>query len=214
MRRASLLPVVFATYSLAYLDRANFGFGAAAGLAQTLGITESRTALLGALFFLGYFAFQIPGHAVGTSRQPHASGVCRVACVGRTGGADGSHSQLCVAGGGPSAAGRCGEHRLSRDAAAAHTVVYARGTVACQHHPDARQPDHGALDVRDDGLPDSALRLAAHVHLEGLPAMLWAFVWLRTMRDGPRHASWMPTAEADALEAAIHADQPRVLPQA
>src|SRR5579875_1616530 len=64
MRRAFLLPVAFLTYSLAYLDRANYGFGAAAGLAQTLHITESRSALLGALFFLGYFAFQIPGMLV------------------------------------------------------------------------------------------------------------------------------------------------------
>jgi len=30
-----LLPAVFATYSVAYLDRANFGIGAAAGMAAT-----------------------------------------------------------------------------------------------------------------------------------------------------------------------------------
>jgi MFS family permease len=60
-RRALLLPVFFLTYALAYIDRANYGFGAAAGMARTLHITEGRTALLGALFFLGYFAFQLPG---------------------------------------------------------------------------------------------------------------------------------------------------------
>ena len=58
-----LLPVVFVTYSLAYLDRANYGFGAAAGLAQSLNISSSRSALLGSLFFLGYFFFQVPGAA-------------------------------------------------------------------------------------------------------------------------------------------------------
>ena len=58
-----LLPAVFVTYSLAYLDRANYGFGAAAGLAKTLHITNSQTALLGSLFFLGYFFFQVPGIA-------------------------------------------------------------------------------------------------------------------------------------------------------
>ena len=47
-----ILPAVFITYSLAYLDRTNYGFGAAAGLAQTLNISSSRSALLGALFFL------------------------------------------------------------------------------------------------------------------------------------------------------------------
>jgi sugar phosphate permease len=56
-----LLPAVFVTYSLAYLDRANFGFGAAAGLAATLHITGQQTSLLGSVFFLGYLLFQMPG---------------------------------------------------------------------------------------------------------------------------------------------------------
>lgn len=60
-RWARILPAVFITYSLAYLDRANFGFGAAAGMAKTLHISGYRTDLLGALFFLGYFLPQVPG---------------------------------------------------------------------------------------------------------------------------------------------------------
>ena len=56
-----LIPVVFITYSLAYLDRANFGFGAAGGMAADLHITPTMSSLMGSLFFLGYFFFQIPG---------------------------------------------------------------------------------------------------------------------------------------------------------
>src|ERR671926_1965456 len=56
-----LVPVAFITYSLAYLDRANFGFGAAGGMAEDLHITAAMSSLLGSLFFLGYFFFQIPG---------------------------------------------------------------------------------------------------------------------------------------------------------
>src|SRR5712671_3363660 len=56
-----LIPVAFITYSLAYLDRANFGFGAAGGMAKDLHITPAMSSLLGSLFFLGYFLFQIPG---------------------------------------------------------------------------------------------------------------------------------------------------------
>src|ERR1700761_6286758 len=41
-RRGWLLLAVFFTYSLAYLDRANYGFGAAAGMAHTLGITGGQ----------------------------------------------------------------------------------------------------------------------------------------------------------------------------
>lgn len=56
-----LIPVVFITYSLAYLDRANFAFGVAGGMANDLRITPATSTLLGSLFFLGYFFFQIPG---------------------------------------------------------------------------------------------------------------------------------------------------------
>jgi Sugar phosphate permease len=57
----TIMPIVFITYSLAYLDRANFGFASAAGINQDLGISKGLSSLIGALFFLGYFFFQIPG---------------------------------------------------------------------------------------------------------------------------------------------------------
>ena len=50
-----LMPIIFITYSLAYLDRANYGFAAAAGIEHDLGITQGTASLIGALFFLGYF---------------------------------------------------------------------------------------------------------------------------------------------------------------
>src|SRR5690554_7573993 len=56
-----IIPIAFITYSFAYLDRANFGFAAAGGMAEDLGITPGMSSLLGSLFFLGYFFFQIPG---------------------------------------------------------------------------------------------------------------------------------------------------------
>ena len=52
-----IMPIVFITYSLAYLDRANYGFAAASGMAEDLMITPGMSSLLGALFFLGYFFF-------------------------------------------------------------------------------------------------------------------------------------------------------------
>lgn len=55
-----LIPIAFITHSLAYLDRANFGFAAAGGMAEDLSITAAMSSLLGSLFFLGYFFFQIP----------------------------------------------------------------------------------------------------------------------------------------------------------
>jgi len=55
-----LIPVAFITYSLAYLDRANYSFGVAGGMGESLHITASIAYLLSALFFLGYFFFQVP----------------------------------------------------------------------------------------------------------------------------------------------------------
>src|SRR5215210_88216 len=64
-----LIPIAFITYSLAYLDRANFGFGAASGMAADLHITPSMSSLLASLFFLGYFFFQIPGALYAANRS-------------------------------------------------------------------------------------------------------------------------------------------------
>lgn len=54
-----LMPIIFITYSLAYLDHANYGF--AVDINDDLGITKGTSSLIGALFFLGYFLFQVPG---------------------------------------------------------------------------------------------------------------------------------------------------------
>ncbi|MGH7912558.1 MAG: MFS transporter, partial [Candidatus Dormibacteraceae bacterium] len=55
-----LIPIAFVTYTFAYLDRSNYSIGAAGGLEKSLHITSGTAGLLGALFFLGYFFFQIP----------------------------------------------------------------------------------------------------------------------------------------------------------
>ena len=40
-----IMPIVFITYSLAYLDRANYSFAAAAGINADLGITKGVSSL-------------------------------------------------------------------------------------------------------------------------------------------------------------------------
>ena len=55
--------MVFITYSLAYFDRVNYGFGAAGGLARDLQLTPRDSSLLSSVFFLGYLLFQVPGTA-------------------------------------------------------------------------------------------------------------------------------------------------------
>ncbi len=45
-----LIPLAFITYSLAYLDRANYGFAAAGEMAKDLHITKATSSLLRSFF--------------------------------------------------------------------------------------------------------------------------------------------------------------------
>ncbi len=58
-RWGRIISVVSITYSLAYIDRVNFGFAAADKITAELGITPAISSLLGSLFFFGYFFSRI-----------------------------------------------------------------------------------------------------------------------------------------------------------
>lgn len=58
-----IMPIVFITYSLAYLDRANYGFAAASGMAKDLMITPGLSSLLGALFSSATFSSRYRGRS-------------------------------------------------------------------------------------------------------------------------------------------------------
>src|SRR3954451_18149258 len=59
-RWGRLIPVALVTYTFAYLDRSNYSIGAAGGHKDDLGLGAGASSLLGALFFLGYFFFNVP----------------------------------------------------------------------------------------------------------------------------------------------------------
>jgi sugar phosphate permease len=67
-----LIPIAFITYSFAYLDRSNYSIGAAGGLTQRLHITAAQAGLLGGLFFIGYFLFQVPAGSFAERRSVRA----------------------------------------------------------------------------------------------------------------------------------------------
>src|SRR4051812_19080875 len=60
-RFVRIVPIAFVTYSLAFLDRINYGFGAAGGMGHDMGMSDRDSAAVSASFFLGYFLLQIPG---------------------------------------------------------------------------------------------------------------------------------------------------------
>lgn len=64
-----LVPIAFITYSFAYLDRSNYSIGAVGGLTERLHITSAQAGLLGGLFFIGYFLFQVPASTFAERRS-------------------------------------------------------------------------------------------------------------------------------------------------
>jgi sugar phosphate permease len=210
LRRALLLPLVFVTYSLAYLDRANFGFGAAAGLATTLGIDQQRAALLGALFFLGYFLCQIPGMLL--ARRVSCTRLVFIAlvawgCLASLTGVIRNFYWLCA-------------DRLLLGVA--ESIIFPALLLLLTHW-FTRSERSRANSILMLGNPTTVLWMSVvtgyliqqfgwqHTFIvEGLPAVLWAFVWIAFVRDKPAQARWMPREEVRQLEVAITAQQPVV----
>lgn len=203
MRRAILLPIFFVTYSLAYLDRANFGFGAAAGMSRTLHITDGQLALLGALFFLGYFLFQIPGMLM--ARRLSATRVVFVALVlwGALATLTGilhSFLLLCI-------------DRFVLGVAESVTFP-AMLLLVTRWFPRSERSRANSILLL--GNPVTVLWMSAitgflierlgwqHTFIvEGLPAIVWSIVWIATVRDNPTEASWLDHDEAVELESTI-----------
>ena len=220
-----LMPVVFFTYSLAYLGRSNFGFGAAAGLAKSLSITESRAAFLGSVFFLGYFLFQVPAAAY--AQRKSAARLVFFALI--------SWGVLSALTG------------IIRDywllvldrtlLGVAESLIFpamlilltnwftkterSRASAACLCCSAAR-----ANAILILGNPVTVTWMAAVTGyliravgwqwtfiLEGIPSILWAFVWIFIARDRPREASWLSKAGSQHLEAELEREQTVLAPQ-
>jgi len=202
-----VIPAVFITYSLAYLDRANYGFGAAAGLAQTLHITSSQSALLGSLFFLGYFFFQIPGAAYARRRSATNLIFAALLVWGALAALTGIIRTFWL---------------LALDRfllGIAESVIFPAMLVILTHW-FTRKERSRANTLLILGNPVTVLWMSAItgylIHavgwqmtfiLEGVPSILWAFIWLTLVRDRPADAKWLTPAAAQSLEEALAAEQ-------
>ena len=202
-----VLPAVFITYSLAYLDRANYGLGAAAGLAATLHITASQSALLGSLFFLGYFFFQVPGMAY--ARRQSSTKLIFAALVlwGTLGALTGVIRQFWL---------------LAIDRlllGVAESVIFPAMLVLITHW-FTRAERSRANTLLILGNPVTVLWMSLItgylIHslgwqmtfvVEGLPSVGWAFVWLLVVRDKPSDAPWMSPESSAAIERQLAQEQ-------
>jgi sugar phosphate permease len=207
-----LLPAVFITYSLAYLDRANYGFGAAAGLAATLHINGNQASLLSGLFFLGYFFFQIPSAAFAHRRS--ASGLVFGALIawGVLAALTGVLTQFWM---------------LAIDrfllGVAESCIFPAMLLLLTRWFTRAERSRANTFLIL--GNPVTVIWMSAITGfliqdfgwqktfmLEGIPSVLWAVVWILFVRDRPAKASWITPEAAEVLEQRLAQEQQSVPP--
>jgi sugar phosphate permease len=202
-----LMPVVFVTYSLAYLGRSNFGFGAAAGLARSLNITESRAAFLGSVFFLGYFFFQVPAATYAVRRSATRLVFFALISWGILSALTGilRNYWLLVA------------DRLLLGVA--ESLIMPSMLVLLTHwFTRAERSRANAILIL--GNPVTVTWMAAATGyliravgwqmtfvIEGIPSVLFAFVWYAVARDYPHQASWLPEESSRQLDEELRREQ-------
>ena len=202
-----LMPVVFVTYSLAYLGRSNFGFGAAAGLAASLHITESRAAFLGSVFFLGYFLFQVPAATYAIRRSATKLVFFALISWGTFSGLTGvlhNYWLLVI-------------DRLLLGVAES-LILPSMLILLTNWFTRAERSRANAILIL--GNPVTVTWMSAATGflikgvgwqmtfiLEGIPSILWAFVWVLVARDRPQEAGWLSATSSARLQEELKREQ-------
>jgi len=207
-----LIPIVFITYSLAYLDRANFGFAAAGDMARDLHITEAVKSLLGSLFFLGYFFFQIPGALYAANKSAKKLIFWSLILWGAMAMATG----------------------IFKDINVLIVIRFMLGVVESAVMPAmliflsrwfTKSERSRANTFLVLGNPATLLWMSIlsgyliksvgwrwMFIYEGLPAIIWAFFWWRLVEDRPKDAQWLSVSEKQELEDELHREQQQIKP--
>ncbi|MFB3165384.1 MFS transporter [Neobacillus sp. 179-J 1A1 HS] len=207
-----LIPIAFITYSLAYLDRANYGFGAASGLAKDLDITAATSSLLGALFFLGYFFFQVPGAAYAEKKSAKVLIFWSLIAWGLLATFTGMVTNVKLL----------------------FVIRFALGVVESAVMPSmlvllsnwfTKKERSRANTFLILGNPATVLWMSIvsgylvesvgwrwMFIIEGLPAVVWAFIWWKLVNDKPREAKWLTDKEKSDLELQLAKEQEGIKP--
>lgn len=202
-----IMPIVFITYSLAYLDRANFSFASAAGINEDLGITKGMSSLLGALFFLGYFFFQIPGAIYAERRSVKRLIFWCLILWGGCATLTGLVSNI------PMLVGIRFMLGVVEAAVMPAMLIY----ISNWFTKSERSRANTFLIL---GNPVTVLWMSIvsgyliHAYgwremfiIEGIPAVIWAFCWWVLVHDKPSQAKWLNDDEKEALQAQLAKEQ-------
>lgn len=207
-----MIPVAFITYSLAYLDRANFAFGVAGGMDKDLRITPAVSSLLSSLFFLGYFFFQIPGTHYAARKSARQL----------------IFWSLIVWGGLAMATG------LVNNVSVLIVIRFMLGVAESAVMPAmllllsrwfTSQERSKANTFLILGNPVTILWMSILsgylIHetgwrwmfiIQGAPALIWAFFWIRLVNDRPREATWLSDVEKEQLDERLLSEQKNIKP--
>jgi sugar phosphate permease len=207
-----LIPIVFITYSLAYIDRANFGFAVAGGMAKDLNITASISSLLGSLFFLGYFFFQIPGTLYAANKSTRKLIFWSLLLWGALASATG----------------------LVKNVNLLFAIRFMLGVVESAVWPSmivllsrwfTRSERSKANTFLTLGNPVTIVWMSIlsgyliktlswrwMFIIEGLPAIIWAFFWWRLVDDRPKDAKWLTETEKYDFEEQLQQEQQNIKP--
>lgn len=207
-----LIPLVFITYSLAYLDRANFGFGAAAGMADDLHITSAMSSLLGSMFFLGYFFFQIPGTLYAANKSAKKLIFWSLIFWGMFAAATGIIHNVKIL------------LVVRFMVGVAESAVLPSLLLLLSRWFTSKERSR-ANTLLMFGNPSSMLWMSIIsgylIHVvgwrgmfiwEGIPAIIWAFIWWKVVEDKPVKAAWLEPDEKKILEDALHKEQQGIKP--
>lgn len=207
-----LIPVVFITYSLAYLDRANFGFAAAGEMAKDLNITKGMSSLLGSLFFLGYFFFQIPGALYAAKKSAKKLIFWSLILWGACAAATGIISNVSVLIGIRFLLGV-----VESAVFPAMLILLSRWFTKSE-----RSRANTFLILGNpatilwmsilSGYLINAMGWRWMFIIEGVPAIIWAFFWWRLVDDKPKDAKWLSQQQKDALEEQLQKEQHGIKP--
>lgn len=204
------MPLVFVTYSFAYLDRSNYSLGSAGGLKHALHITSGQAGLLGGLFFIGYFIFQVPAADFAERRSVKRLMFWSLIMWGIFAALQGPINSYPL---------------LLADR-------FALGVVEAAVLPAMLVFLTHWFTSRERGRADTLLILGNPVTLlwmsiasgyliaatsyrwmfviEGIPAIAWAFVFRALTADRPGDAKWLTDSERSDIERRLEAEQAQV----
>ena len=202
-----IMPIVFITYSLAYLDRANFSFASAAGINEDLGITKGMASLLGALFFLGYFFFQIPGAIYAERRSVKKLIFWCLILWGGCASLTGVVSNI------PMLAAIRFILGVVEAAVMPAMLIYISNWFTKSERSRANtflilgNPVTVLWMSVVSGYLIQAFGWREMFIIEGIPAVIWAFCWWVLAKDKPAQAGWLSADEKQALQQQLDEEQ-------